>query len=86
MTAIEKSDYIKFLEDWDFNNEQIEFLVKQREIYLQLSEEPDFYYDAYERNMWYTMNRSGLFEKDENNITEIYDWGPNETRLFITEL
>jgi hypothetical protein len=86
MTILDKTDYIEFLKDWDFNDEQIEFLVKQRDNYLQLSEDPDFDYDWYERDMWYTMNRSGLFEKDENNITEIYDWGPNETKLFITEL
>ena len=37
--------------------------------------------------MWYTMNRSGLFEKDdEENETEIDDWSPTDTRDYITEI
>ena len=71
-----------------FNKKQIEFILEQIHYYNNLKENEEFFdYDCYERDMWYTMNRSGLFEKDnEENETEIDDWSPNETRDFITEI
>jgi len=79
-------DYIQFLKDENFNDAQIEFLLIRKEEYERISQNEDFWYDGYERDMWYTMNRSGLFEKDEDNKTEIYHWCPDETRYYITEL
>jgi hypothetical protein len=78
-------DYIEFLKESDFNKEQIDFIIKQRQIYDEISKEDSFYYDSYERDMWYTMNRSGLFEKDELNKSEIDSWIPTYTRIYITE-
>lgn len=78
-------DYIEFLKEENFNEKQIDFLIKQRNNFLEVSQDPEFDYDTWERDMWYTMNRSGLFEKDEENKTEIYDWDPNHTRFYISE-
>lgn len=37
--------------------------------------------------LWYTMNRSGLFENDdEENKSDINNWTPIETRHYITEI
>lgn len=71
-----------------FSEKQINFILEQIHYYNNLKENEEFFdYDCYERDMWYTMNRSGLFEKDdEENETEIDDWSPNETRDFITEI
>jgi hypothetical protein len=79
-------DYREFLKDMDFNPEQVNFIVQQRENYESLLEDPMFYYDSYERDLWYTMNRSGLFENDENNKSRITSWDPSHTRLYITEV
>lgn len=84
------ADYEDFLQKYDFNEEQIEFLCTQRQNYMQMVEnakddkEAAFDYDTYERDMWYTINRSGLFENDEDNKSGITNWGPNDTRRFIT--
>ena len=71
-----------------FNKKQIEFILEQIHYYNNLKENEEFFdYDCYERDMWYTMNRSGLFEKDdEENETEIDDWSPTDTRDYITEI
>ena len=43
--------------------------------------------DDWERDQWYTFNRSGLFEKDdEENLSDITDWGQDDTRRYITEI
>lgn len=85
MNGINYEDYEDFLRNDDFNNEQIKFLIAQRKNYEVQRKEEYFDYDTYERDMWYTMNRSGLFEKDSENKTEIYDWDSSHTRLYITE-
>lgn len=92
--------YTNFLKRYDFNEDQINFLIDQRNAFesLKRNEEievcetcgkkknaPQFDYDGYEREMWYTMNRSGLFEDDEENKTGITNWTPHHTRRFITE-
>ena len=71
-----------------FSEKQINFILEQIHYYNNLKENEEFFdYDCYERDMWYTMNRSGLFEKnDEENETEIYDWSPTDTRDYITEI
>ncbi len=78
--------YSRFLERMNFNPEQISFIIKQRGLFLSLRKNEDFYYDTYERDMWYTMNRSGLFEKTKENKSDIFEWKVFETRMFITEL
>jgi hypothetical protein len=100
-TWFSEDRYTKFLESYDFNEEQINFLIDQRHNFEALRrnterekcekcgeyhETNDFDLDTYEREMWYTMNRSGLFEDDEENKTGITDWTPEHTRRFITEL
>jgi hypothetical protein len=82
----EDEQYKEFLKAMNFNPEQVEFIFKQYKNYEQISQEEEFYYDTYERDMWYTMNRSGLFEKDdEENKSGITSWNSNHTRLYITE-
>lgn len=100
-TWFDVSQYTSFLERWGFNEEQINFLIDQRNSYETLKRSTEieececchntkevnhFDYDNYERGMWYTMNRSGLFEDDEDNKTGITNWEPNDTRRFITEI
>lgn len=79
-------NYEKLLKLYDFNEEQIQFINKQYENYQIIRKDEHFYYDSWERDMWYTMNQSGLFEKDEENKSEIYDWDPGDTRRFISEV
>jgi len=77
----------EWLEGYDLNSKQIEFIVKQIIDYEEISKYDHFDYDSYERDMWYTMNRSGLFEKDdEENKSDINNWTPIETRHYITEI
>jgi hypothetical protein len=94
--------YSDFLTRFNFNEEQINFLIDQRRIYETAKRNTEtvvcgtcgnskevrtFDNDTYEREMWYTMNCSGLFEKDdEDNKTGIKNWTPDYTRLFITEV
>jgi hypothetical protein len=93
--------YTKFLEAYDFNEDQINFLIDQKNNYENLKRSTEteicdkcgkaqevsyFDEDTYEREMWFTMNRSGLFEDEEENRTGITDWTPAETRQFITEV
>jgi len=82
----EDKNYKQFLKNMDFNPEQVEFIFKQYQIYESLSKEKHFDYDTYEGDMWYTMNRSGLFEKTKENKSGITSWDPHDTRLFITEV
>lgn len=83
---MDSKSYASFLEENDFNQEQIDFIVKQRENYLNTKEDEFFDEDTHERDMWYTMNRSGLFENDDFNKSEITNWSVSDTRLYITEL
>lgn len=93
-----------------FNEQQAAFIVEQKKNYLALSEQTvkgacsccghtkkshHFDYDSYERDMWYVMNTSGLFERvvdEDDNIDWSSDlpisdglWGPDDTRRYITE-
>jgi myosin-crossreactive antigen len=83
---MDNNKHISFLLDNDFNQEQIDFIVKQRENYLNIKIDELFDEDTYERDMWYTMNRSGLFENNKSNKSELTNWTVNDTRLYITEL
>jgi hypothetical protein len=43
--------------------------------------------DNFERELSETFNKSGLFEEDdESNMSEIYNWGQEDTREYITEV
>ena len=79
-------DYKDWLEDMDFNPEQVEFIFKQREIYLALKEEDFFDNDVYEKDMWFIMNRRGLFEKNKENKSDICSWEVSHTQMYITEI
>lgn len=84
MDIVEEKKYREELLYDKFNEKQVKFLIEQRNNYLDIKDNDFFDYDSWERDMWYTMNRSGLFEKDKENKTEIYDWGPNDTRAYIS--
>ena len=88
MSRLENDNFLyeNWLKRMDFNNEQIQFIMNQRQEYLNLKRDKYFSYDSYERDLWYTMNRSGLFEKDKANKSDITNWNPTHTRLFITEI
>lgn len=83
MTKEFLDEYGKYLFYMGFNSEQIEFIKKQRAYYTLIREEEYFDIDTYERDMWYTMNQSGLFEDNKSDIT---DWTPDDTRMFITQV
>jgi hypothetical protein len=78
--------YQRYLFYMGFNFEQIEFIKKQRAYYTLIREEEYFDIDSYERDMWYTMNQSGLFEDNKDNKSDITDWTPDDTRMFITQV
>lgn len=99
-THFDQHNYSKFLTLYNFNEEQIQFLFDQRTNYEyakrsietvtcdtcnKTTEISTFDADTYEREMWYTMNRSGLFENEPENKTGITNWNPTHTRQFITE-
>lgn len=87
MTKEKENKVRHYLTSCLFNEKQINFILKQIDDYNYAKGEDWFDYDSYERDMWYTMNRSGLFEKnDEENETEIDDWSPTDTRDYITEI
>lgn len=74
--------HLNYLERCGFNEEQCRFIAEQRQLFLAHLEkcnEEDIHFDmdGYESDMWYTMNRSGLFEDKQ--------WGVVDTRAFITE-
>lgn len=84
--------YLKYLEQCGFNEDQVNFIADQRNAFKEMKEnardnpeEFGFDEDTYERDMWYTMNRSGLFEDDDENKSGITNWGVTHTRRFITE-
>lgn len=64
-----------------FNQDQLALIEQMRLAY----EDDDIDEDCFEWDLWYTMNQSGLFDKDyPRNKSEIYDWTPTDTRIFIT--
>jgi hypothetical protein len=84
MSSIEK--HTKLLKSYKFNAEQIEFILNEVENFRSQEKQEFFDYDTYERDAWYTFNRSGLFEKEKVNKTGITNWSPTETRKFVTEI
>jgi len=64
-----------------FNQDQLALIEQMRAAY----EDEDIDEDCFERDLWYTMNQSGLFNKsDPRNKSEIDDWTVTDTRIFIT--
>lgn len=76
----------KYLKKYKFNKEQIEFVIEQIKNFEFIKTQDYFDYDYWERDMWYVMNQSGLFENDESNLTGITNWTPKETREYISEI
>lgn len=69
-----------------FNDEQLQLIQEVRDQYKAQKETEEFDEDTFERDLWYTFNRSGLFEKDDdNNRSDISNWGVHHTRIYITE-
>lgn len=58
-----------------WSEEQLNFVNEQRKAYLYLESTSEEAKDAYERDLWYTMVRSGLFEA----------WEVWQTRHYITD-
>lgn len=86
MTFIEQ--YRAFLEHHRFNEKQIELIEKVKVDFELIDKESDEAFievDTWERAQWYTFNRSGLFERDEENQSGIFDWAQAHTRMYITE-
>lgn len=78
----------KGLKQDEFNEAQIELVLKAFEEWITLHDEgmDSTAIDNWERDQWYTFNQSGLFEKDdEKNKTDITHWSPWETRHYISE-
>lgn len=76
----------KYLKEYNFNKEQIEFVLEQIKNFKFIETQDYFDYDYWERDMWYVMNQSGLFEDEESNLTGITNWTPEETREYISEI
>ena len=76
--------YLEYLKNWGFNEAQIALIIEQVKNFNG-SEDVDV--DTFERDLWYTMNQSGLFEKDDDeNESGIDNWTVNDTRRLITEI
>lgn len=57
-----------------FTKEQIKLIKEQRELWQSYNNKYDP--DQFEDDMWYVMNRSGLFEEEQ--------WSITQTRRYIT--
>lgn len=57
-----------------FTKEQIELIKEQQVLWQSYNNRYDP--DQFEDDMWYVMNRSGLFEEEQ--------WGITQTRRYIT--
>ena len=72
-----------------FNKKQLELISTVRAEFKAFKQECKNNLDAidgWERDQWYTFNRSGLFEaNDEENLSGITNWHQNDTRRYITE-
>lgn len=76
--------YLEYLKNWGFNEAQIALIIEQVKNFNG-SEDVDV--DTFERDLWYTMNQSGLFEKDDDeNESGIDNWTVNDTRRLVTEI
>jgi len=85
MTESKKQKYTEYLKQHKFNDAQIELICKVADEFNDQRFTKEFHYDTWERDLWYTMNRSGLFERDEDNKTNIFDWSVADTRYYISE-
>jgi hypothetical protein len=85
MTISDVATYQQRLKESKFNAEQIELITRVKVEYEVAKTQPLFTYDNWERDLWYTMNQSGLFEDDENK-TGITAWGVSHTRMYISEI
>ena len=77
------SDYRNYLKFCNFNDAQIDLVIEQVNIF---NNSKVINVDIHERDLWYTMNQSGLFEEDRTNTAMIYRWCQADTREYITEL
>jgi len=86
ITATKEQEIIESLKDSEFNDKQIAFILERIKEYDEIRKFESFDIDNYERDMWYTINQSGLFEKDDDeNLTDIDTWSPEDTRSYITD-
>lgn len=88
-----REEYVEFLRENNFNQKQIDLITSVRtnfESFEKDNEENEDYsiaLDGWERDQWYTFNRSGLFEdNDEENLSDITCWSQIETRMYVTEI
>lgn len=87
-----REEYLEFLRESEFNDSQIKLIVDTRvnfEAFEKENENTEDYaaiLDGWERDQWYTFNRSGLFENDDFNDSGITDWEQSDTRRYITEI
>ena len=79
-------NYNRHLQKCNFNDAQIDLIIEQVNMYQINKKEGYVDDDTFERDLWYTMNQSGLFEKDDENKTMITLWGVPHTRTYITEI
>lgn len=87
-----REEYLEFLRESEFNDSQIKLIVDTRvnfEAFEKENENSEDYLimlDGWERDQWYTFNQSGLFESDDDNVSDITDWEQSDTRRYITEI
>ncbi len=86
MTISDVATYQQRLKESKFNAEQIELITRVKVEYEVVKAQPLFIYDNWERDLWYTMNQSGLFEDDDVKKTGITAWGVSHTRMYISEI
>jgi hypothetical protein len=73
---ISRTEHITMLKRNGFTDEQTLYIIMQRDNYLHAVKDEHYSDDAFEDDMWYAMNRSGLFEG--------VNWSPYHTRRWIT--
>ena len=90
---MKRQEYFEFLKENDFNEKQIGLIMDVRNQFEEFEADNEneegylFALDGWERDQWYTFNRSGLFEaNDEENVSDITDWAQEDTRRYITEI
>ena len=83
---VANQNYNRRLEICNFNDAQIDLIIKCVDNYQVQKKGEWFDEDTYEREMWYTMNQSGLFENEPENVSGFTNWGIGHTRRYITEI
>ena len=88
MLEIWQLELMELLDAYNLNEEQKKLVLNVFEEWISIISAVDdpVAIDNWERDQWYTFNRSGLFEDDESNKTDITNWQQWHTRLFITEV